>query len=43
VVAIDGTSTYVAGDGTSPGVFGHVQTTLAEDGGSGGFFVAKLK
>lgn len=44
VVAINGTSTYVAGDGTSPGVFGHVQTTtLAEDGGSGGFFVAKLK
>jgi hypothetical protein len=43
VVATNGTSTYVAGDGTSPGVFGRVDTMTSEDGGSGGLFVAKLK
>jgi hypothetical protein len=42
-VSINGTSTYVSGDGASPGVFGHVATTGAEDAGNGGLFVAKLK
>ncbi len=45
VVAVNGTSTYVAGDGSSPGVFGHVQTSAGDagDAGDGGLFVAKLK
>jgi hypothetical protein len=43
VVATNATGTYVAGDGTSPGVFGRVQTMSGEDAGSGGWFVAKLK
>ncbi len=36
-VTISGTSVYVAGEGTSPGVFGRLSTTNA------GLFVAKLK
>ena len=43
VVATNGATTYVAGDGTSPGVFGRIQTTSGGDAGSGGVFVAKLK
>ncbi len=43
VVANTGTTTYVAGDGASPGVFGRVQTTNGPDAGNGGLFVAKLK
>ncbi len=43
VVATRGTVTYVAGDGTSPGVFGRIETTGASDAGGGGFFVARLK
>jgi hypothetical protein len=43
VVATNGTSTYVAGDGTSPGVFGRIETVTDADAGSGGVFIAKLK
>jgi hypothetical protein len=42
-VAVDAAATYVAGEGTSPGIFGHVQIPAAADAGSGGIFVAKLK